>query len=267
MWQCRNCGEQVAENLDVCWNCRNGREAAVDAESRVEPPDRVRIVELCSAANMIEANMLCNLLEESGIKAQVAGEVLGNAAGGLPCGEPIAPRIWVGEGEVVRARQIVSRWRAESQSEPAEWPEDSEAPEWQASGVQEEQPETTPPTDGGSTLSGGLVIAGVVCILIGAGWAMHNSVTLSKYSATTEGRRIVSRRSASQDGRYGYMVSGKKYEAVIKKAMDPPPEVTIRYDPDHPADHIVGSPTPPWAVLLIASAMGVFLMFVGYQFR
>ena len=77
-----------------------------------------RIVEVYSAGNGVEAHGLCAVLEERGIRAEVVGESLGNAAGKLPFGQAIAPRIWVREGDAGRAREIIeectSRRRQES---------------------------------------------------------------------------------------------------------------------------------------------------------
>lgn len=56
-----------------------------------------RIVVLCSARHAVEAHALCAVLEDAGIGARVVGESLADAAGSLPLGEPIAPRIWVHE--------------------------------------------------------------------------------------------------------------------------------------------------------------------------
>jgi hypothetical protein len=68
--------------------------------------DNDRIVELCSAANIAEAHVPCAALEAAGIRAQVVGEMLGNAAGWLPVGETIAPRIWVRQVDLQRAGEV-----------------------------------------------------------------------------------------------------------------------------------------------------------------
>jgi hypothetical protein len=67
-----------------------------------------RIVEVCSAADSIEARFLCDVLAEKGIRADVAGAALGAVAGLVPLGETTAPRIWVREGDSGRAREIVN---------------------------------------------------------------------------------------------------------------------------------------------------------------
>ncbi len=139
MWRCPNCGEQIGDEFDQCWNCGTAPDGTRDADFHAEssdstvpdpgpeperPPeaadlaseksaaDRQRVVEVCSAADVVEARGLCDLLEEAGIAGRVVGEYLGGAAGSLPLGEPIAPRIWVHEADLARAHQIIERWRA-----------------------------------------------------------------------------------------------------------------------------------------------------------
>jgi len=55
--------------------------------ARIEKALHERIVEVYSAANIFEADSLCELLNEAGIQARVVGEDLGAAAGCLPLGE------------------------------------------------------------------------------------------------------------------------------------------------------------------------------------
>ena len=83
------------------------------------------IVEIYSAANAIEAHTIANALEAAGIKARVVGEYLGMAAGDLPLGQPIAPRIWVRKEDEARARELLVRWQSETKNTPeATKPED-----------------------------------------------------------------------------------------------------------------------------------------------
>ena len=135
MWRCLKCGEQIDDNFGACWKCGTGRDgtAAVRVRrtgqtpptctnakrtSRTNRTSRTsrgrtilvleeedtgqRIVELCSAANMVEANCLCEQLAESGIETRVVGDFLASAAGGLPLGEAISPRIWVHQRDQAR---------------------------------------------------------------------------------------------------------------------------------------------------------------------
>jgi predicted RNA-binding Zn-ribbon protein involved in translation (DUF1610 family) len=69
-----------------------------------------RIVEVCSAAHGTEAGFLRSVLEEKGIRAEIVGTSLRTAAGWLPLGEATAPRIWVREGDVGRAHELVEEW-------------------------------------------------------------------------------------------------------------------------------------------------------------
>ncbi len=78
------------------------------AEETFNESDADRIVEVCSAANATEAGFLCSVLEEAGIRADVAGATLSTVTGLLPMGEATAPRIWVREGDLGRAREIVN---------------------------------------------------------------------------------------------------------------------------------------------------------------
>ena len=134
MWSCPKCGESIEDNFDACWNCGTGQDGTAPAPWQPEPRgsediDRaaelqaaqgtaeepgagfgdahMRIVELCSAANIFEAYAMRNLLDAAGIRCRVVGELLANAAGDLPLGQTIAPRIWVREQDVASAREII----------------------------------------------------------------------------------------------------------------------------------------------------------------
>jgi len=80
------------------------------AEETFDEKSVDRIVEACSTANAAEAGFLCSILAEKGIRAESVGDSLGNAAGLLPVGETIAPRVWVREGDAGRAREIAEEW-------------------------------------------------------------------------------------------------------------------------------------------------------------
>lgn len=251
-----------------------------------------RIVELCSAGNVVEAECVSELLQEAGIQARIVGDCLGGAAGGLPCGEPIAPRIWVCQSDLGHAREVIDQWCSQQTNEPVEFPESETLPESETP-VEAEYAEL--PSDVRSRfLSQGFFIVGAVCIVIGGIWAWKNSMVLSIYSGTAVGQfhRIrvgdvkwvapprerdvppgnVAGGSSfhyTYDVEYAYVVNGKTYDATMKvdNANRAPNEVTIHYNPRHPASNIAGSITPPWMTLLFASLVGAFLCFVGYQFR
>ena len=77
-----------------------------------------RIVDVYSAANGLEAHRLGTILKDKGIRSQIVGESLKTAAGRLPLGDTLAPRIWVREGDAGRAREIIE----ECTSQPChEW--------------------------------------------------------------------------------------------------------------------------------------------------
>lgn len=145
VWRCLNCGERIDDVFDACWKCGAAQDgtaaadfpappddaAALDPRSQSDPADataeesvaapndakNARIVELCSAANEFEAQALCALLAEAGIQARVVGGLLGDAAGGLPLGEAVAPRIWVREEDAARVRQIIDKQADRSRRE------------------------------------------------------------------------------------------------------------------------------------------------------
>jgi hypothetical protein len=319
MWRCSSCGTLIDEAFDACWNCGAAQDGTPDADFHAEPGDSVvpdlgpdpepptesaaeieaarimheRIVELCSAGNIVEANGLCELLEEQGIRAQVVGDELGIAAGMLPLGEATAPRIWVRESDADRAREIINRWRVEQENGPVELPESEPSPEVE---LPVEPEEAALPSDVRFRfLNQGFFLAGFVCILVGAVWAWKNSMALSHYSATADASGVsmspyVKRISSKPEdrnlplqpfiktpfwlefatsARYAYVVDGKTYEAYenFDEGEQPPYQVQVHYNPQKPAEYLVGSIAPPWVVLLFACGIAAFLSFVGYQFR
>ena len=101
MWCCRKCGEGIDDVFDACWKCgteKPGLRPDEDKEKgQLDAGDlrRQKIVELCSAGNVAEAYAIQDLLQDAGIRSRVVGEFLGAAAGALPLGETVSPRIWV----------------------------------------------------------------------------------------------------------------------------------------------------------------------------
>ena len=148
MWQCPNCGEPIDDEFDACWKCGTAQDGTPAAEFRAEPDDPTvpdlgpdsetraisaadaeaermrneRIVELCSVGNMAEADGLCELLQEAGIRTRIVGDFLGNAAGCLPLGETTAPRVWVRQRDAAHARRVIRKWRNQEENELAECP-------------------------------------------------------------------------------------------------------------------------------------------------
>ena len=252
MGQCFQCGKKISNDFGFCEDC--------------EPPhatpeaDNTRIVVLCSAVNAFEAHELCNVLCDAGIQAEVVGEGLANmAGGGLPVGEAISPRIWVREDDLARACEILRQRQDTPQDESGAWREDDEDQESE-SGDKEEGPLPSDVRFG--FLSQGFGIAGLICMVVGSVWAWQNGTTLSQYSATTIGRRVhyVS---------YAYTVDQTDYTASAPASNHDsyPDAIIIHYDPRSPAQCIAGTIAPVWVVLTIGFGVGIFSMFVAYQFR
>jgi hypothetical protein len=72
-----------------------------------------KFVEIYSAADPIEAHMLCNLLEENGIDARVVGDALSGLGGAVPFGSTTSPRIWIDHASAPRARELIDGWEFE----------------------------------------------------------------------------------------------------------------------------------------------------------
>jgi hypothetical protein len=311
MWHCQNCGEQIDDEFDACWKCGTARDGTRAADFHAQPndpvvpdlgPDRApppeseeerqldrilheRLVEVCSAGNIVEADGLCELLEEAGIYARVVGEGPGVAAGGLALGEDVSPRIWVRESNVARAREVIDQWRSRQTNEPVELPE-SETPSEGETPVEAEY--AALPSDVRLRfLSQGFFVLALISIALGAVWAWGNWRVLSTYSVA-DGRPIATWRSCrnvpvrggpdqplgkqtvrdvSIRVQYAYGVDGKLYDAQVNDAEGVLDHVPIYYNPHQPAEHIVGPIAPPWMILLFAPLVGAFFCFVGYQFR
>lgn len=75
------------------------------------PEDDVRIVEIYSAANEIEAAAVRAALDAEGILSRVVGDRLGNAWGELPLGYRSEPKVWVREPDLEAARAVIHRWQ------------------------------------------------------------------------------------------------------------------------------------------------------------
>ena len=317
MWRCPNCSEPIDDQFDACWKCGTAQEGTPAADVHAHPDDPVatnvdsnggsreskeepppdhdlyeRLVEVCSASNVVEADGLCELLEEAGIRARVVGEGLGVAAGGLALGEDVSPRIWVRESDLERAREVIERSQVPQANEPAEAAESEELSENEV--PPDAELAELPSDDRFRFLSQGFYIVGMVCFVVGVIWAWQNSMVLSKYSGTSLGLFVdaglgelklasVPPENGLPPGRvpgesllrcsciakYTYTVRGKTYQAFLKvdHVAAAPLQITVRYDPLAPADNMADSIAPPSMILLFASLIGVFFCFVGYQFR
>lgn len=307
MWQCPRCGEQIGEVFDACWKCGMARDGAVTPHFQPEPSDPDspgweadpapvdeptgastplldhlddRLVELCSAGNAPEAHALQALLEAEGIDSRVVGDVLGNAAGALPLGEPIAPRLWLWADDRNRARAILDERR--SQPQPL-WGESVEG-----SAQSEADEDTHSPTVHLQLLGGGCLMAGVACMLLGAVWAACNAAALGKYQATAEGTlagyvpHYVSyvpptrafplpathpTISVRYDLYYEFVADGKTYHSVVHDDHLGDWTVVIHYDPRHPEENMAGPIARPLGVLGVSLAIGATLALMGYRFR
>jgi len=71
--------------------------------------------EVYSAADIQEAHIIKNALEEAGIEARVVGDHLQNAVGELPA-VTIAPRVWVNAENFDQARKMIADHQARRQS-------------------------------------------------------------------------------------------------------------------------------------------------------
>lgn len=69
------------------------------------------IVEIYAAGDAIEAHAAAAVLQDEGIAVQVVGEMLESVKGGIPFGEPTAPRLWVVSADAQRANQLLAQWQ------------------------------------------------------------------------------------------------------------------------------------------------------------
>ena len=70
----------------------------------------MQTVEVYSAYDDIEANIIKALLESSGIPAEITGQALRAFAGELPFGRATAPRVRVALPDKIRAREIIDEY-------------------------------------------------------------------------------------------------------------------------------------------------------------
>jgi hypothetical protein len=240
------------------------------------PADRV--VEVYAAANVFEAHELQAVLAEEGIQSQIVGEELGNAAGCLPLGEALAPRIWVREADASRAREIIDQCIGQPHEEGAE-PLDGDDQD-----ASEEEAET--PGAGYYWLGQALMGLGMICIVAGLVWGSVNWVTLHTHQGTAQGVLVggkdktsyipaTSDRNVPGAGQrsgffsfdyeleYQFTASGKNYYAVVENGNVDDRQVPIHYDLEDPGQNVVGPLTRPWTILLWTCGIGAFLILGG----
>ena len=229
-----------------------------------------RIVDLCAAANVVEAEELCDLLEEAGIQARIVGDVLGAAWGGLRLGETAAPHVWVLERDAIRTGN--HRPLAQQSARRAR----SNGPEPMRRRNGKRSPKRTrgpcPRNVRFRFLSEGFWIAGGLCIVIGGLWAWQNWRTLSSHPATADGRLI---------GIHWRNLDTPDQDRQRLRLFCRPQEVLHRHNKrqERPAPRAGllrsgqsgrrrrRADRAPWVVLAFSIAVGLFLSFVGYQFR
>lgn len=301
MWHCPNCGEPIDDVFDACWKCGTGPDGTAPAGSQAEPSgsdvrasapegepagpnaghsgadpadaSSDRIVALCDAPDPIAANALCDLLERAGIRCRIVGEPLGSAAGGLPLGETLVPRIWVREGDAARACEIIDEEK--KMRPPAKL---RDARKKRAPGRRERARRVR-------WASRSLAVVGGVCIAVGAVWAWCAWTTMRRYAATTEGVAVSYQERFSTisprqpefplprqyptfshwyEVEYAFDVGGTTYYSVAPDCQEVVAQIPIHYDPRDPAQNVVGPLTPPWSVLEVALGIGGSLLFAGY---
>ncbi len=244
-----------------------------------------RIYEVYSAANPIEAQALCAVLEEEAIQVQIVGDQLGSAAGCLPLGEALEPRIWVRESDVKRAREIIQEWTNQPQPQ-WNWPPQTDE-------VEEPESEDMPKKSCGrfNWLCQGCAIVGAASILIGTLWALCNWATISKYPETAEGVLVGGKRhfeshptqpfdknipiprrqayslSVRYELQYGFVVDGKAYYATDQNGNIDNRHVPIHYDPQDPEQNVVGPIIRPWTILASTWGIGAFLLLAGFGYH
>jgi hypothetical protein len=303
MWNCPNCGEQIDDAFDACWKCGTAQDGTRAADFQPEPgdpethdpradpdppdeqvaddPRNDRIVELCEAANAFEAHALCGLLEEAGVRCRIVGETLGNAAGGLPLGETIAPRIWVREEDAARAWQIIDEQTGETGQQwiwPAEPAEPDAAPD------EDHAPRV--PGAGSHRRGRVLLFTGLAFVVLGIALALNDWIIVHKYAGTAEGVVVQCETHHSVDPRptsdlpvprlsptlsvwyevqYAFVVNSETYYSVVPHCQRFAWRISIHYDPRDPAANIRGPLTSPWPVLAVALAIGGGLSLAGYR--
>jgi Putative prokaryotic signal transducing protein len=246
-----------------------------------------RIVEIYSAANAVDARGLCAALEQNGIRAQVVGETLANAAGWLPPGEVVAPRVWVLQSQEALAREVLEEWRTE--------PETREAADLlpKADEPLDAEMLATPELERPGYISQAMVAVAILCVFLGAWRAISLGEDYRPNWATTRGvlvdsgidgfrfhygappldlpipRHLRTRGDWSFTHRasYLYTIDGTKYRLNLHGCEWPARWLMIRYDPQQPADSVAGPIPSPWPPLLLGLMAGLFLGFAAWRFR
>jgi len=138
MWNCPKCGVKVDERFEVCWSCGTSREGEEDpdfmraedtppAESPLDAdvpagqmppagPDESAGSDLVAcywALDLMQAKFLADKLSEQGIPAVPDTHDMHDALGSMNA----APRVWVREEDLPRARGWLEAYDKQYKSE------------------------------------------------------------------------------------------------------------------------------------------------------
>jgi hypothetical protein len=83
----------------------------------------VRTVQVYSAMDAVEAEVVRSSLEAAGIHAEVVGATLRAGAGELGFGALTAPRVWVAELDRARARTVIEEYEGQTRAGRADLPD------------------------------------------------------------------------------------------------------------------------------------------------
>lgn len=158
---------------------------------------------LYQAASAIEAHMICDVLRQEGIDAQVLGEHLQGAMGELPAAGLVRVMV-VDEADYDRGREVVERWDA---AQPAEEP----APSAAAAAAR-----------AGKKKSWGVFLLG-----LGLGCA----ATAAYFRAPVSMDGVDHNRDGVLDEKWVYAASGRMVRAEVDRNLDGKVDHVSHFDP------------------------------------
>lgn len=79
------------------------------------------MIRVYTAADPADAQLVCDLLNDRGLKAVVQGEALWAARGEIPAGPTTAPSVWVNEPDVDQARALIAEYERRPKDQPPAW--------------------------------------------------------------------------------------------------------------------------------------------------
>jgi hypothetical protein len=234
--------------------------------------DDENIVEIYSAANSVEAYAVVNALETAGIKAHVVGDFLENAFAGLQLGPTKAQSVWVLKQDEARARELLEKFKTEAASPP----DDSKSSESEIDqSISEETTETAEQPPAGAQWRQGfisplLVLFGVASISLGLYYAYENGRLLTVYSESAQAHFVEYKYDSLRKIGYSwfaYKVQNNLHHVAIPGKNSPGAEITIRYNPQHPAESYTAPILQPVWCAVIGIVIGGFALFLAFQFR